>query len=227
MRSLPRIPVDLETSAHPPAASPVTGQRARVGNAGDNPQMSVTLGNRDRALVDFLFRTLEPQPISFGRLNRALDPAAARGGRARSRNRTQPSVWLGGSRTISWLAATVVSSPATADCGCTVITTAMPGAARESRLRVDGEDGCGASDEREGNSRNSEKLLHGVFPSLNGLSTCDCHRPPKWSVTDSTKRRIWPARACPWGSRLTWRRSRFRAVGNGGPARHASSYGSL
>jgi hypothetical protein len=47
--------------------------------------MSVTLGNeegeqviinRDRALVDFLFRTLEPQQISFGLLNRALDRAS-------------------------------------------------------------------------------------------------------------------------------------------------------
>jgi hypothetical protein len=56
-----------------------------VGNAGDNPQMSVTLGNeegeqviinRDRALVDFPFRTLEPQQISFGLLNRALDRAS-------------------------------------------------------------------------------------------------------------------------------------------------------
>jgi hypothetical protein len=55
----------------------------------------------------------------------------------------------------------------------------MPSGARESRLWVDGEDGCGASDERQGNGGEPEKLLHGVFPSLNGLATCDCHRPPK------------------------------------------------
>jgi hypothetical protein len=75
----------------------------------------------------------------------------------------------------------------------------MPGAARESRLRVDGEDGCGASDEREGNSGKSEKLPHGVFPSVNGLYTSGCHRPPKWSVTDSTKRTHLAGTCVPMG----------------------------
>lgn len=145
MRSLPRIPVDLETSAHPPAASPVTGQRARVGNAGDNPQMSVTLGNRDRALVDFLFRTLEPQPISFGRLNRALDPAAARRrpGSSSKIERSPAFGWVSHARFRGWqrplfphprqpTAGARSSQPqcqvlhAKADCGWTVRTAVEP-----------------------------------------------------------------------------------------------------
>jgi hypothetical protein len=59
----------------------------------------------------------------------------------------------------------------------------MPGGARESRLRVNSEDGRGASDEREGKSGMSKKLLHAAFPLLDGFRTCDSHRPP----SDSTK----------------------------------------
>jgi hypothetical protein len=42
---------------------------------------------------------------------------------------------------------------------------------------MNGEDGRGPSDEREGKSATSNKLLHGVFPLLDGFGTCDCHRP--------------------------------------------------
>ena len=77
---------------------------------------------------------------------------------------------------------------------------------------VDGEDGCGASDEREGNSGEPEKLLHGLS-SLNrpvialplaAQAVCDPqHKKAHLPVTRVSL--VGPQ----------WRRSRTRAAGSG------------
>jgi hypothetical protein len=53
----------------------------------------------------------------------------------------------------------------------------MPGAARESRLWVDREDGCRASDERQGNGGEPEKLLHGCILAKSPVATTAIGRP--------------------------------------------------
>ena len=56
-------------------------------------------------------------------------------------------------------------SLATADCGWMVLTTAVPGGARDSRLRVNHRQNRRAGDEREGKCSKDDELLHGLFPS--------------------------------------------------------------